>query len=307
MIGEVAPRLIGRAVEDVPLIIAGLDLTRPGAPAASCACDLAWHDLLGQARGLPAARLLGGDATRVPVNATIGGNIPAAAATAAREAVAAGFDCIKLKVAVGTHADDVARVAAVRDAIGPRTRLRLDANGGWTPNAAIAAIARLERYDLELVEQPTPADDLVGLARVRRAAATPIAADEAVRDLDSARRIAALGAADLLVIKPMVVGGLRAGKAILDLAASAGLGALVTTTVDFGIGIAGALHLAACLAPPARHCGLATANLLVTDLTHGQPPVRDGAMPVPTTPGLGVTVDEALARQYAAGPAIEVV
>lgn len=304
--GEIAPQLIGLAIADVPLILADLDLARHGAPAASCAFDLAWHDLLGRAQDLTTGRLLGGTATRIPVNAVIGADTPTAAAAAARKAVAAGFGCIKLKVAVGALADDEARVAAVRAAIGPETRLRLDANGGWTPAAASTAIARLARYDLELVEQPVPAGDLAGLARVRRSVATPIAADEAVRDLDSARRVAELGAADLLVIKPMTVGGLRAGKAILDLAVSAGLRALVTTTIDFGLGIAGALHLATCLPAPTRHCGLATACSLLTDLTHAPLPVRGGAIGLPTVPGLGVTIDETMVRRYAAGPTVEV-
>lgn len=307
VVGEIAPQLIGLAIADVPLILADLNLARRGAPAASCAFDLAWHDLLGRAQGLTTARLLGGTATRIPVNAAIGADTPLAAAAAAREAVAVGFGCIKLKVAVGALADDEARVAAVREAIGPEIRLCLDANGGWTPAVASTAIARLARYDLELVEQPVPADDLAGLARVRRSVDTPIAADEAVRDLDSARHIAELGAADLLVIKPMTVGGLRAGKAILDLAASAGLGALITTTIDFGLGIAGALHLAACLPAPIRHCGLATACLLRTDLTHEPVPVRGGAIALSAVPGLGVTIDETLVRRYAAGPMVEVV
>ena len=250
VIAELAPRFVGVPIGELPDRLARLEPTGAGAPAARCAFDLAAHDLLGKARGVPVAELLGGRRTTVPVNAVIGAEAPEAAAAAARAAVAGGIGCVKVKVVAGTLAEDEARVAAVREAVGPGVALRLDANGGWTPDAAVEAIGRLERYDLELVEQPVPIDDVAGMARVRRAVATPLAADEAVRDLAGARRLIEAGACDLLVVKPMVAGGLGAGRAILELAAVAGVGAFVTTTVDFGIGVAGALHLAGG-APPA--------------------------------------------------------
>ncbi|MFN8539026.1 MAG: enolase C-terminal domain-like protein [Thermomicrobiales bacterium] len=165
---------------------------------------------------------------------------------------------------------------------------------------AIAAIARLSRHTLELVEQPVAADDLAALARVRRAASVPIAADESVRTMDDARRIIALGAADALVIKPMVCGGLAPGRAILDLAAASGLAAFVTTTIDFAPGIAGALALSRAMAQsPTLHNGLATATLLESTLSHDTPLVTDGTMAVPQAPGLGVTLDPTLVQHFA--------
>ena len=291
-IAELAPQFIGVPIGEILDRLARLEPVGPGAPAARCAIDLAAHDLLGKARGVPVAALLGGQRATVPVNAAIGAEAPELAAAAAHAAVAGGIGCIKVKVAAGTLAEDEARVAAVREAVGPGVALRLDANGGWTLDAAVSAIGRLERYSLELIEQPVAIDDMVGMAGVRRAVATPIAADEAVRDLASARRLVEAGACDLLVVKPMVVGGLGAGRAILELAAKAGLGAFVTTTVDFGVGIAGA-HPA---------CGLATASFLAEDFTGGQPEVRGSAMAIPPVPGLGVTLDGAAVRRYATGP-----
>lgn len=307
VVSAVAPRFIGLPVEDLPEALLNLNPAHPGAAAAWCGFDLAAHDLLGRIRGRTVAEMLGGARRRISVNAVIGGDAPEAAATAARAAMSAGFGCIKVKVAMGSVDDDEARVAAVRDAVGTGVLLRLDANGGWTRGVAIEAITRLERYNLDLIEQPVSADDLTGMGHVRRSVATPIAADEAVRDLADARRIIDADAADVLVVKPMVVGGLRTGRAILDLATAAGMGALVTTTIDFGIGVAGAMHLAACLPPSARSCGLATAGFLVSDLTSGQPRVHGGAMEITSVPGLGVTVDKvAVGRTYAAGPLIEI-
>ena len=298
VLAAIVPRLVGLPIAQALDVFAGLDLAAPGVAAARCGVDLAAHDLRGKARGVSVAALLGADdhdTASIPVNATIGALAPDDAATAARAAVAAGYGCLKVKVGTGPLAADEARVAAVRDAAGPGTLIRLDTNGAWGEAEAIAAIARLARYDLELIEQPVAADDLAALTRVRRAVRVPIAADEAVRGLDDARRIVALGAADVLVIKPMVCGGLTAGRAILDLAAASGLGAFVTTTIDFGPGIAGALALAR---PNMRHCGLATAGVLESVLVREVPGVAGGKMAVPRATGLGVEVDWELVGQY---------
>jgi o-succinylbenzoate synthase len=301
-----APRLPGLPADRANDAFAGQNLAAPGVAAARCGLDLAAHDLIGKAQGAPVAALLGGDPATVgddgvPVNATIGALSPDEAAEAARRAVAAGFTCAKVKVAAGSLAEDDARVAAVRAAGGPDVLVRIDANGAWSEAEAIAAIERLSRHDLELVEQPVAADDFASLARVRRAVSVPIAADEAVRTLDDARRIVASGAADLLVVKPMVCGGLAAGRAILKLAAEAGLGAFVTTTIDFGPGIAGALALSRSMGQAALHCGLATSGLLESPLVRDLPAVVGGRMVVPQGAGLGVTLDPESVLRYRVG------
>lgn len=302
-LAEWAARLVGREIDGAALL-AGLPAEPAGAMALRCALDLALHDLRGKLAGLPVSALLGGGATSVPVNAVIGAVPAALAAEQARAVAAAGYRCVKVKVATGSLAEDEARVAAIRAAAGPATHLRLDANGGWTASDAIAAITRLERYGLELVEEPVACGDFAAMAQVRRAVGTPIAADESVRDLASARRALDTGGASLLVVKPMVVGGLAASRDIIGLATSAGAGAIVTSSIGFGLEIAGALHLAATLPAPALACGLATASLLASDLTGGEPSIRDGAMPVPVRPGLGVALDERTVERYATGPAM---
>lgn len=305
ILAAIAPRLPGLPADRATAHFANLDLAAPGVAAARCGLDLAAHDLIGKARGCSVASLLGapdasGDPVSVPVNATIGALLPADAAEAARRAVATGFTCLKIKVAAGPLSEDDARVTAIRAAVGPAILLRIDANGAWTEAEAIAAIARLSRHNLELVEQPAAADDLAALVRVRRAVPVPVAADESVRTLDDARRIIALDAADALVVKPMVCGGLTPGRAILDLAAESGLAAFVTTTIDLAPGIAGALALSSATAQtPTLHSGLATAALLESALSHDLPSVTGGTMAVPQTPGLGVTLDPALIQRYA--------
>src|SRR5262249_50094055 len=155
-------------------------------------------------------------------------------------------------------AAELARIAAIRATLGADVRLRIDANAAWDVPEAIAIIRAAERYQLELVEQPVA--DLAGMAQVRAASPTPIAADESVGGPPHATKVIAAGAADVLVIKPMMAGGLRRARAIIVQAQLAGLQALVTTTIDAGVGVAAALHLAATL-PPQLACGLATGPL----------------------------------------------
>lgn len=140
-------------------------------PAAEHALELALLDLLAQRQGVPLCWLLAEEArTEVLVNALLSADTPEALAEEARQAVAEGFGTLKLKVAGRPLDADEARVKAVRDAVGPDVKLRLDANGGWSEPDAKRALDRLGWYGLELLEQPTPPDDLAALWRVQRRA-----------------------------------------------------------------------------------------------------------------------------------------
>lgn len=304
-----APQLAGATLDQAETLLSTLDITAPGLAAVACALDTALCDLRARAAGVSVATLLGplpagacAPGYAVPVNATIGAAAVEAASEAARRAVADGFRCVKLKVGMaGALADELARIAAVRAAIGPDVQLRLDANGAWDVETAITLIHAAARYDLALVEQPTPADDLDALAQVRAAVTTPIAADEPVRGPREAQRVIAADAADALIVKPMLAGGLRPARAVLALARAAGLRAIVTTTIDAGVGAAAALHLAATLPSPPPACGLATGSLLVADLLARPLAYAHGALLLPAGPGLGITLDEQQLARYGQG------
>ena len=262
-----------------------------GGRALACAIETALLDAQGRTEKRPVAALLSESGTAmaaVPVNATIGDPETQSAAAAASRAVAAGFTCVKLKVGAVELQEDLAHVAAVRAAMGRNVRLRLDANGAWSAKEAVQRITALAAFDLEWVEQPTAADDLDALRHVRAAVDVPIAADESVRDLDTARRLVTSHTVDALVLKPISLGGLRRTQAIAALAASAGLHVVITTGVDAGIGTAAALHLAAALSGSLPACGLATASLLADDLLERPLGLDRGAMPLPISGGLGV-------------------
>jgi O-succinylbenzoate synthase len=181
----------------------------------------------------------------VPVNALVDDG-PVDAATLV------GFPAVKVKVGRPNPDDDVALVAAVRDVIGPGVGLRVDANGAWDLETATAVLHRLAGCDLELAEQPVAGLD--ELARLRRGVDVPVAADESVRTLGDARCLAALGAADAVVLKVQPLGGVRAA---LRVAEAAGVPALVTSMRETSIGIAAGLALAAALPELPYGCGLA--------------------------------------------------
>jgi L-Ala-D/L-Glu epimerase len=268
-----------------------------------CGVEIALLDGLGKAKGCAVCSLLSPPGTEprasVPVNAVIGTLAVHDARAAAREASNNGYRCVKLKVGVGGSIhEEIERVAAVRDAIGPAMHLRLDANEAWTFEEAIAVLSQCVPYNIQYVEQPLQAHDLTGMCALRQAVSIPIAVDEALHSLASTQRILDNEAADVLVIKPQLTGGLRIGQQIIRLAAERGVHCVITSTIEAGIGLVAALHLAAASPSVTLECGLATLHLLVDDLVMSDLSVRDGLLTVPTGSGLGVALDREALDSY---------
>lgn len=216
--------------------------------------------------------------TRVPVNATV----PAVDA-ASVDGILARFDgCRTAKVKVAEPgqrlADDVARVRAVRAAMGAEGRIRIDANGGWNVDEAEHALHALAEFDLEYVEQPCASvEELAELRRRVKYMGIPIAADESVRKAADPLAVARAGAADLVVVKAQPLGGVRRALAII---AEAGLPAVVSSALDTSIGLSMGVALAAALPELDFDCGLGTSALFTTDIV--VPPLRPegGSLPV---------------------------
>ncbi|PXY31011.1 o-succinylbenzoate synthase [Prauserella muralis] len=214
---------------------------------------------------------------RVEVNTTV----PVVAPDRAHELVAAsGCRTAKVKVADpgSSLVDDCERVAAVRDALGPGGAVRVDANGAWDVDTAVAAIGELDRAagGLEYVEQPCPSID--ELARVRRKVDVRVAADESIRRAEDPLRVAVAGAADVAVLKAAPLGGVRRA---LRVAEACGLPCVVSSAVETSVGLAAELALAAALPSLDFACGLGTMSLLTTDVTTHSLSSMDGHLPVP--------------------------
>lgn len=294
---------VALASEDTLPTAEELELHGSPGRALRAALDSARFDL----ERAPEARLAPAG-SGVGVNATIASIGPSASAEAARQAVAAGFTTLKLKAGAERETMVLAdRVGAVRAAVGPGVHLRLDVNGAWDLDTAEERLAAVARFDLEYVEQPLPAGDVDGLALLRRRSRVPVAADEAVSSVRAARLLLEAGAADVLVVKPVRVGGPVAAAEIAELAAERGVPVVVSTLFETGVGIAAALAVAAALptvgssrlASIPDH-GLATAGLLEHDLLVDGLVVEHGRMRLPDggrAGGLGIILDErALAR-----------
>jgi o-succinylbenzoate synthase len=211
---------------------------------------------------------------QVPVNVTV----PAVGPAQAHALVAAsGCRTAKVKVAERGQslADDVARVEAVRDALGPAGKIRVDANAAWDVTQAERALGELYRFGLEYAEQPCPTLD--ELAELRRRVDVPVAADESIRRAEDPLAVRAAGAADIVVIKAQPLGGVRAALAV---AGACGLPAVVSSAVETSVGLAAGLALAAALPELPYACGLATMSLLAGDVTGDPLAGEEGALRV---------------------------
>jgi o-succinylbenzoate synthase len=256
-----------------------LDACRDAAdlPQALAAVDLALWDRAGNREGQPVSALIADDpASSVRVNATIAAEDRACAAAAAAGAARAGYSCVKVKVGVG---DDAGRVAAVRAAAGPDMELRLDANGAWEVDEAVASIEALAPAGLELVEEPV--HGVSGMRAVRDRVAVRVAMDETAAEPGSLTA----AVADAVCLKVSRCGGISGLLAQAALVRASGADVYLASTYDGPLGIAAAVHCAAALRPTGA-CGLATLELFADEVD--VLPVRDGAIAVPDAPGLGV-------------------
>lgn len=218
--------------------------------------------------------------TRIPVNVTV----PAVDAETAHRIVRGSGGCRTAKVKVAepgqSLADEVARLEAVRDALGPDGAIRVDANAAWDVDTAVSRLAVLDRAagGLEYAEQPVPGVD--DLAALRRRTHVPIAADESIRRAEDPLAVARAHAADVVVLKVQPLGGVRA---CLRLAERIGLPVVVSSALESSVGLAAGVALAAALPELPYACGLATAQLFTADLvTRPFLPV-DGALDVRRT------------------------
>lgn len=249
-----------------------------GPAPARCALDLALHDRIGRLRGQPLYQLLG--LPRPPAllaSFTLSLDAPAAMAQQATQAA----DYPVLKVKLGGE-DDVACIAAVR-AARPDARLRVDANAAWMPEEAVARVAALAAYDLELVEQPTARADIEGMGYVQARVAVPVVADESVQTLADVERLAAAGVQGIN-LKLMKVGGLAPGLRILRRARELGLRVMLGCMVETSLGTTAMAHLAGL----ADWLDLDAPLLIANDPFVGVTFDRNGRIAVPDRPGIGV-------------------
>ncbi len=243
-------------VDDPESALSSLEST----PAARHGFALALADLRAKREDQPLYRFLGGPdhVESVPANATVGDCSRIETVAAVEDAVDSGFESVKVKVGARSLTDDVSRLRAVRDAVGSDVELRVDANGGWSRAEAREAFHKFDSLRIAYVEQPLPADDIDGLADLR-GRPVGVAVDESIAET-SVEAVLDAGAADVLICKPMVIGGPDRVVEVAKRARNEGVTPVVTTTIDGVVARTAAIHAAAAI-PDRLACGVATGTL----------------------------------------------
>lgn len=287
----IAPRLLGKPLRDFSTLLRTLHHSVVNHSSLKAALEIALYDLRAQALGLPLYQLLGGGDPQIKTDITISVNDLDVMVADARIAVAAGFDCLKIKVGGHTWRDDVDSVLAIERAVGPHVALRLDANQGWTPKHAVQVIQTIEKAGvvLELVEQPVPADDVVGLKFVTDHTLTPILADEAVFSARQALHILATGSADIVNIKLMKTGGISQAIEVANLARLHHKTCMVGCMLETAISVTAAAHFAVAFEEVVSYIDLDGPQLCAASAVQGGMLMDGPWITLPDAPGLGIT------------------
>jgi L-Ala-D/L-Glu epimerase len=269
-----------------------MDKMMAGNRCIKSAFDMALHDIAAKAANMPLYQYLGGSNNRfVATDMTVGINTPLYMAASAAKYVAQGFPAIKVKL--GTHKkDDVARIRAIREAIGYEIPLRIDANQGWDEATAIATLRALEPFDIEHCEQPTAARNLIALANVKRQSPIPIMADESCFDHFDAMNLVRHNACDYFNIKLSKSGGIHNALKINHIAESAGIKCQVGCFSETRLAMSALMHFILA-SPNVIHFDLDAPLMLSEDpILRGPVYGANGVVTIGDDIGIGAEFDE---------------
>ena len=255
----VGPAVMGMDPGNLAALHMKMDAAMLEAPFAKAAIDVAAHDLLGRALGVPVYQLLGGRVRdQIPMVWAIGGGKPEANVQEALERVEEGYGTLHVKLGAYSPEEDVARIKAVREAVGDDVFIMADANQAWDRSTAIRVVRQLEPFNLSMIEQPVPHWDLESMAKIQAAVDTPISADESLHSIHAAVELVRRNAAQAFSLKTGKCGGLFRTRQIASILEAAGLPCFVNSMIETGISVAASLHLAA-----------SVPNLIQSDKRHG--------------------------------------
>ncbi|MDL4838865.1 mandelate racemase/muconate lactonizing enzyme family protein [Aquibacillus rhizosphaerae] len=283
------PALIGKSLLHTESLFQTLHQQIIGNSSAKAAVDMAIYDCFAQRCGLPLYQLLGGYRNELETDFTVSVNSPEEMVEDARKYINNGFSVLKIKVGIGDVITDINRIKTIRESIGKDVIIRLDANQGWSPKAAVKAIKTMEdlQLDIELVEQPVQAENIEGLKYVTDHVDTLIMADESVFSLIDARRVLETRSADLINIKLMKAGGIYQAMKIAKLADSYGVECMVGSMIETKLGITAAAHFAASQKNITRF-DFDAPLMLAKDSVDGGITYDKNKIHLPKTSGLGI-------------------
>lgn len=242
---HIAKSIIDMDVDDFEDVMQKVQKSIVGNTSAKAAVDMALWDLYGQKYGIPVYKLMGGARKNIVTDITISVNDPETMVRDSLIALERGYDCLKMKVGINPEMD-VARLKAVRQAVGNDVTIRIDANQAWNAKQAVKILNAMQEQGLqiELVEQPVPAHDLEGMKYVTERSYVPVLADESLYSPADAATILRMGAADLLNIKLMKCGGLYNALKICSMAEVYGVECMIGCMLEAKISVNAAVHLA---------------------------------------------------------------
>jgi len=279
--------LVGRDLRHIGALCSWAGDALARTPAAQAAVDISLHDAFGRWAGVPVVDILGRHHTALSTSVTLGIQPAAPAIEAAREHIAAGFTCLKVKLGLSFD-EDVDRLRRLRAAIGTRVRIRCDANEGYDADETRRFALLLDELDIEFLEQPMPAADLEEIRALPPALRDRLALDESVQtDRDAMDLLCPEPACGTFVIKLMKSGGIRPARAITRIAEAAGRGLMWGCMDESAVSIAAALH-AAYASPATRYLDLDGSFDLARDPAEGGFAVVDGRLEIRADAGLGV-------------------
>ena len=285
---HIAKSIIGMDVDDFEDVMQKVQKSIVGNTSAKAAVDMALWDLYGQKYGIPVYKLMGGARKNITTDITISVNDPETMVRDSLIALDRGYDCLKMKVGINPEMD-VARLKAVRQAVGNDVTIRIDANQAWTPKQAVKILNAMQEQGLqiELVEQPVHAHDLEGMKYVTERSYVPVLADESLYSPADAATILRMGAADLLNIKQMKCGGLYNALKICTMAEVYGVECMIGCMLEAKISVNAAVHLA-CAKKVITKVDLDGPVLCSEDPILGGAVFNEKDITVSDAPGLGI-------------------
>lgn len=286
---HIGPAIIGRDMACLEEILLAIQSSMIKNTSAKAAVDMAVYDIFGKMHNAPLYQLLGGARRSFETDITISVGPVESMVADSLEAVGRGYTILKVKVGKEGLAD-VPRVAAIRDAVGPDVKIRVDANQGWNRTDAIRIISAMEDkgLDIELVEQPVPARDLAGLRAITQKVYTPILADEAVFSAADALEIIQTGAADLINIKLMKTGGIYNALKICAVAELHHVQCMVGCMLESKLAVSAGSHLA-CAKSIITMADLDGPSLCSIDPYEGGPDFDENIVTMNDLPGIGIS------------------
>ncbi|HCA84198.1 MAG TPA: mandelate racemase [Streptomyces sp.] len=297
-----APAVIGRPAWNLDAVDAAFDRAvnrgfTIGAPLAKAAVDVALHDLLGRAAGVPVGVLWGQRRREtVELGWVVSGQSPAEVGDSVAEGRAEGYRAFKVKIGLHDEQTDAAVVEAVREHAPPGAPLWVDANQAYTVQAALRMARRLAGLGVTAFEQPLPANDIAGLRRLRDASPVPVALDESLRHPSDLATFVRLEAVDIAIAKVQRSGGLTLSRRLCALAEDSGVELMGSGLTDSDVGLAASLHLFAAYGIDTP-VDLNGRQFIDSPYAGTTVRIENGTAAVPDAPGLGVEIDERVVRE----------